>query len=736
MDRQVLVRQAINEYGFGWVAARLVYELQVRSGIQTLRFAQRSWDHNELARWLASGAPAGPDEYKDYWRERRTAFFFQPSDRSGYRKALREILGEPELESLVNEAREIQEGTFRYFFSQSASLGFPPDWHSNPFTGQRSSPAAHWSRIPMFSRETGDLKFIWEPGRFASAYTLARAYWATEDESYAETFWQLIESWASANPPNQGAHWKCGQETSLRLMAWCFALYAVADSPATTPERLFQIVGMIAAQADRVSRDHIYAHLQRNNHAISEGVGLWTVGLLFPELRNANEWRDQGRKILAEEAERQIADDGSYIQNSLNYHRLMLQDYIWAARLGETCGDQLPASLLRRIERAVEFLYQMQDQESGRVPCYGNNDGALILPLNTCDYTDFRPVIAAGNYLVNRNRIYEPGPWEEDLLWLFGQEALKAPVKPIQPVSLSADRGGYYTLRGERSFALTRCTTYRYRPAQADMLHLDLWWRGANIACDAGTYLYYAEPPWNNNLIGTGIHNTVSVAGEDQMINGPRFMWFEWTKAKPLSFARSYEGRLESFQGQHDGYLRLDAPALHRRAVLRAGDDVWIVVDDLLGQGTNAVACHWLLAEGEHTIDESANRVCLKLPVGDLQLHWDVTNIEQTRVDITCGDESKAPRGWRSRYYGAREPALSFQLAGTGRMPCRIATVFTLGDTGAQVRFEREKISVRSGDGKELAVTLSSLEQPGSLTITEARLIAGERVEKLGPITC
>lgn len=731
MNRQILLRQAINEYGFGWVAARLAYELQVRSGVHTLRFPQRPWNPNELAAWLTDGAPAAADEYKYYWSERRQPFFFRPSDRAVYQKALREMLGEHGVESLAREAAQIQQGTFSYFFSQSADLGFPPDWHSNPFTGQRTSHAAHWSRVPMFSRETGDLKFIWEPGRFASAYMLARAYWATGDESYAETFWQLIESWAAANPPNQGAHWKCGQETSLRLMAWCFALYAVADSPATTPERLFQIVGMIAAQADRVARDHVYARLQRNNHAISEGVGLWTVGLLFPELRSAAQWRDQGRRILIEEANRQIAGDGSYIQNSLNYHRLMLQDYIWAARLAETCDDALPGALLSRVERAVEFLYQTQDQESGRVPCYGSNDGALILPLNACDYTDFRPVIAAGNYLTHRTRIYEPGPWEEDLLWLFGKEALEANIKSTRPVSLSATDGGYYTLRGERSFALTRCTTYRYRPAQADMLHVDLWWRGENIACDAGSYLYYAESPWNNNLIGTPVHNTVTVAGQDQMVAGPRFMWFEWAKAKMLNFARSNEGRLEAFQGQHEGYLRLDAPALHRRAVLRAGDDVWIVVDDILGQGTNAVACHWLLAEGEHAIDESANRLRLSLPVGEVSLHWASTNLEDARADITWGDEKKAPRGWRSRYYGVREPALSFQLAGTGRMPCRIATAFILGDQDRRVLFGRDAISIHNGDGSELSVSLSPLDETSSLTIIEARLAEGRRVESL-----
>ena len=34
-----------------------------------------------------------------------------------------------------------------------------------------------------------------------------------------------------------------------------------------------------------------------------------------------------------------------------------------------------------------------------------------------------------------------------------------------------------------------------------DQLHLDLWWRGLNIAQDAGTYLYNADPPWDNPLV-------------------------------------------------------------------------------------------------------------------------------------------------------------------------------------------------------------------------------------------
>lgn len=589
----------------------------------------------------------------------------------------------------------------------------------------------------MYSRETGDLKFIWEPARFAAAYQLSRAYWATRDESYPETFWRLIESWERQNPPNSGANWKCGQETSLRIMAWCFALYAFADAEATTPDRLAGLVGMIAAQADRVSSDHKYARLQRNNHAISEGVGLWTVGLLFPELRRAGQWRKEGREILTGEAMRQIADDGSYIQNSTNYHRLMLHAYIWAVRLGELCGDPLPDTILSRMEGAVEFLYQMQDDETGEVPCYGPNDGALILPLNECDYDDFRPALAAGYFLTHRKRLYDRGPWDEDLLWLFGEEALEASRQRVNRRSFEALDGGYYTLRGEQSFAMTRCVTYPYRPAQADMLHLDLWWRGVNVACDPGSYLYFGDPPWNNGLIGTGVHNTISIDGQDQMARGPRFMWFDWSAAEVLSFESSLNGMLERFEGQHHGFERLSSPVIHRRAVLRAADDIWIVVDDLLGNGSHTVEGHWLLQPGQHVLEEDHKRLRVRssrtVHDGEMNLYWNVSNVDNVSVDVSCGDESAAPRGWRSRYYGALEPALSLRLAGRGSIPSRIVWVFMLGQQGAhQLTFDCETIEVSLDGRQTLSVTLSTIGSAQRQSIKEASFYHHAGVEKLG----
>ena len=44
---------------------------------------------------------------------------------------------------------------------------------------------------------------------------------------------------------------------------------------------------MIAAHAWRTAQTLGYARSQRSNHLITEAVGLWTAGTLYPELREA-----------------------------------------------------------------------------------------------------------------------------------------------------------------------------------------------------------------------------------------------------------------------------------------------------------------------------------------------------------------------------------------------------------------------------------------------------------------
>ncbi|HKQ05048.1 MAG TPA: alginate lyase family protein [Blastocatellia bacterium] len=644
-------------FGPRWLAHRVGYAARLRSGAIAWRLPARAWQAQPLEQFLKDAALADPERYLDYRKRHAPPFFFASADRERYQPLFAAWDDVAETTPLIIAA-QIKQGRLRYFERRTAQTGFPPDWHANPFTGERGAADLHWSRIGDF--DSGDIKIIWEPSRFAYAYALARAYWRTGDEDYVEQFWRAAEDWRVNNPPQQGANWKCGQEAAFRVMAWCFALYAFLDSPQTTAARVGGLAQMIAITAERIAANFDHALSQGNNHGISEAAGLYTVGLLFREFKAAASWRQRGRAALESEGRKLIYDDGAFTQHSTNYHRLMLHDYLWPLRLGELLGEPFSDELKHRIARAGDFLYQLQDTTSGRVPNYGHNDGALVLPLDNGDFQDYRPVVQATHYLIDQTRCYAAGPWDEDLLWLFGPRALAAPVAPPPRADLQAECGGYYTLRSPAGFAFVRAATFKDRPAQADMLHVDLWWRGENIATDAGTFSYHAPAPWDNELARTAYHNTVMVDGCDQMERAGRFLWLPWLRGGMTDYRRSAGGHLVYWHGEHDGYRRLPSPVAHRRAVMRVGDECWVVADQLLGGADHDYRLQWLFADLPFAWDEAQHRLTLHTAAGAYAARLlDLSGAG--RCSIMRADPRSA-RGWRSAYYYDREPALSLDL--------------------------------------------------------------------------
>ena len=506
----------IRYFGLRWVAFRLVYSLKLRSGYLRRVLPAYQWTERPLAYWLRAGVPSTPEEYKEWRCKNAGKFFFDRVDFDYPFQNSRQP---------IDQADAVLDGCWPYFTCNSYEIGMPPDWHLNPMTGQVIPADRHWSCISDF--DSGDIKYIWEANRFSVVYSLVRAYTLDRDPRYAEAFWQLIDDWAVHNPPQLGPNWKCGQEASFRVMAWCFGLYAFFDQ--AMPEQIMKLIAMIAAHGERIEANIAYARSQNNNHGVSEGVGLWTIGVLFPELRQASHWAKTGKQTVEVEVTAQVFGDGTYTQYSPNYQRVMLHDVIWALRLGELNDNQFPSGIYEKVNLSANFLLHLLDHDTGFVPNHGANDSALILPLNNADPSDFRPLLQAAYYLVHRERLFTEG--DEDLFWLFGPEALECPVTDaaLGTDNLAAEIGGYYTLHGEESWLMIRCAEYRARPHHADQLHVDFWWRGINVCCDAGTYLYNGDPPWQNGLTTSTVHNTVTVDDQDQMTLYSRFLWLDWS---------------------------------------------------------------------------------------------------------------------------------------------------------------------------------------------------------------
>ncbi len=643
-------------FGPRWVAGRATYVLLLRSGLPRLTLPMSSWTDHPLARLLSTRSLADPAAYLAYRRTAAPRFFFACADRPRFTPhfATWDAVGEPP----QVEADALAAGQLRYFTYLRANTGCPPAWHKNPFSGETSPPNRHWSEIDEFA--AGDIKYIWEPSRFAFTYPLVRAYWRTGDERYAALFWQLVEDWRDHNPPQQGPNWRCGQEIAFRVMAWCFGLYGFLVSSETTPDRAATLAQMIAISGRRIAANIGYAISQRNNHSISEATGLWTIGLLFPELRHAARWRELGRRILERDARELIYDDGGFSQASANYHRVMLHDYLWAIRLGDLLGYPLSDSLRRRVARAGAFLYQLQETSTGRCPSYGPNDSTIVLPLNNCSSEDLRPIVQTIHYLASTSRCFPDGPWDEDLLWLFGPEALTSRVDPPQQADLHAPIAGCYTLRASNSFAFARCQRYRHRPTHPDALHVTLWWRGQQVALDISTYSYNAPAPWHHAFPSTVYHNTVTVDGRDQMDRAGRFLWLPWLRATVRAHCRSQAGRLAYWEGIHDGYARLTPPATHRRAIVQLDDERWLVLDDLYSTGRHHYRLHWLLLDYPYTWDTASGRLTLETTAGTYTVQCGTLE-PQGHFSLVRADPA-SPRGWHAPSYGRQAPALSLAL--------------------------------------------------------------------------
>jgi hypothetical protein len=659
--------------GPGFVRRRVGLYARHKLGLDRRVFAPRDWEQIALADIVQPGTPTDSGPYAAWKMAGARPFLFAPGRPPRIPAALR-VAEADRQPGLAERLRLLEEGRCVYFFRLTPAG--PVKWNENPFDGGRAAPDRTWTDLRDYLPQQGDIRTLWEPARAAWAIDLARARAHGFELAAGALFWRWVDSWMAACPPFRGPQWKCGQEAAVRLLALTFGFWSLAEEAATTPERWQQFARLAWASGYRIANHISYAISQKNNHAVSEACGLMLVSYLFPEFRESQRWWRRGRRVLVNELRRQIYADGSYVQHSMNYQRVMLSMATVAFRLAELHGEPFERDLYELLGKAGDFLFQMSDPETGGVPNYGNNDGAHVLPLSECDFLDFRPVVQTVHYLVHRSRRLPAGPWDEDLLWLFGPEALASSTfDPAQPRSRAFPDGGYYTLRGEHSWTMMRCHTYRDRPAHYDQAHLDLWYQGQNVLSDCGTYRYYIprRTDWESYFRSISAHNCVEIDGGMPVGLASRFQYFPWPRGSVRHYRTS--GALpHCCVCEHYDYDRKPWHVLHRRTVVRLPRDGWAVVDDLLGAGAHRGTWFWHLLGCELTHEPNQPALVLKTPVGDFALAAESTAAPR-RVEVIRGrDEPGCVQGFAAPYYGERLPIPVLEVEYESPLPLRVVT--------------------------------------------------------------
>lgn len=459
-------------------------------------------------------------------------------------------LNKEDQEKIIEIADKAIDGMITGFSSIDLDYGNPINWHINPLTGYENSKDLKWYEISDFDEDVGDIKVIWEASRLTHFLYFGRAHLITKDYKYYKAFSTQLENWLQNNPYSYGSNYKCGQEATLRMMNVLISYTIFDNYKLTTEKDEKNVKKLVEGSYKKVISNFFYAHkCIKNNHTFTEILGL-IVGAWCSEddvsLR-------KGYKLMDEEIRKQFLPDGGFTQYSFNYHRFTLQILECLYKISEKTDIYITES--KRILNSVLLLYQVQEG-NGDVPNYGSNDGALVFPLSTCGYRDFRPVLNTMYSLIENKRLYEAGNYDEELLW-FGKTD-KLELKNIEKKSIEFKDSGFYVFRHDGGFLMTCLQDYKSRPAHMDQLHIDLWHRGVNIFCDGGTFSYASEI--GNELSSTSAHNTLKIPDKEQMNKRRAFLVTNWTKKEKAKwFNSSFLGKMSSQNGyEHERRILLD----------------------------------------------------------------------------------------------------------------------------------------------------------------------------------
>jgi len=150
-----------------------------------------------------------------------------------------------------------------------------------------------------------------------------------------------------------------------------------------------------------------------------------------------------------------------------------------------------------------------------------------------------------------------------------------------------------------------------------------------------------------------------------------------------------------------------------------------MILDALDSQQSHAYRQHWLLADYPYDWQPPNQHLNLHTPQGDYHIYW-LNGKHKINVDLVRSDTS-TPRGWRSRYYLERTPAISLSLQ-TLSSSERFITLFSphpvamnLAENELQMVTEEmnARIQLSSQDDAPLIATISTFGRHNQTLVIE-----------------
>ncbi len=421
---------------------------------------------------------------------------------------------------------------------------------------------------------------------------LSIAYWQTGDERFARAIARDWIDWVEHNPRPEDSgnqvEWPYGSyawqtlTTAIRLEAsWPNALYRCLDAAALTDEVIVTMMRSVCDQAR-----HLMQWPTANNWLTEECMGLFTAGMLFPELNEAAQWRCTAIQRLYGQLTQEVYPDGAEYELATSYGVWVVRNFVnllERARLNHLEAE-LPDDLIERLEKMFDYLLSVS-MPDGHAP-----------RLNDSSSVDLTEVLQTG---------YELFPQRRDFQYVASQRAEgEAPVRTSMGLAWS----GHYVMRtgwdADSIYMLVDAGPYGSAHQHEDKLHFIVHAYGCSLILDPGNFSYDASPQREYVLTTPG-HNTVMVDGMGQRRRGNKetyvraqpwsgemppdsdTLWVTTTRFDVLrgsygdGYGRRKEGLPKNVRRPENDEYEIEDSVTHTRRIIFLKPDYWVIVDTM-----------------------------------------------------------------------------------------------------------------------------------------------------------
>ena len=555
----------------------------------------------------------------DFARNERTSgavragkFFFRADGVDPILQLLNQRLPD-RVEQILQQSEKILQHRFDLLGYKDLAYGSPIDWHLDIVHGKRAPRKAFHQVGYLDFQEVGDSKVTWELNRHQHLVTLAKAYRLTGDDRYADEILRQWRHWRAENPYPIGINWASSLEVAFRSVAWLWT-HHVLQGVHRLPDFREEWLRGLALHGRHIER-YLSTYFSPNTHLLGEGVALFFLGVLCPELKAAERWKTLGWRIVLQEARRQVYADGFHFEQSTYYHVYALDLFLHSAVLASVNDIAIPKELEEVLGRMLRALYLLG--RAGPPPRFGDDDGGRLFDPSRNGNEHLLDPLATGAILFNRGDYKSAAVHlREETIWLLGPEGVRRwdelETTPVDMNSADLQESGLYLLASENPPTQLVVDagphgTQSGGHGHADALSVTLQSQGHSLLVDPGTYEYAGEEGDRNRFRGTAMHNTLRVDEADQTEPATPFSWDRLTRSKAEQWIQGKH--FDLLVANHDGYQRLAEPLIHRRWVLSLRKGVYLVRDIVEGQGRHKLDIAWHLGPEMQLVEENVFRV-------------------------------------------------------------------------------------------------------------------------------